>query len=407
MYLAAFLLDFSVAIGLTAMPFFIYERLNGGVALSGAVGAVQMAVYALGCFLSAGFVSRAGNCLHLALLGVAVFALLFATLPWVSTSALCIVAASAPFLGLALAWPAMQAWLGQEPDPVARARHLAGFNIATAFGFTFSPLLAGPLYDADFRLPFIALAGLCVLVLGLIASLSRVDAHPRAEQGEQDNAQDPGASQITVGLLYASWAATFTANGLFAAVRSVYPMRVKELATSGTLTVFGDFRPALLDTVGPATTYSWLAFLLSLATVVCFAILGRTHAWRGRLSLLIAGQLAAAAAFALLSHARSLAVMILCFAVVGANYGVCFFASLYYSLAHAQTRHKRAAINEGVLGAGGFAGGIGLGYAAESAGITDAFQWTPLFVLLAIAVQAALLNAFRPASAESRDTATR
>ncbi|MCC6697834.1 MAG: MFS transporter, partial [Candidatus Hydrogenedentes bacterium] len=190
MYLAAFLLDFSVAIGLTAMPFFIYERLNGGVALSGTVGAVQMAVYAIGCFLSAGFVSRARNSLHLALLGVAVFALMFATLPWVSTSALCIVTASAPFLGLALAWPALQAWLGQEPDPVARARHLAGFNIATAFGFTLSPLLAGPLYDADFRLPFIALVALCVAVLGLIVSLSRVDARPRAEQGEQDNAQD-------------------------------------------------------------------------------------------------------------------------------------------------------------------------------------------------------------------------
>ncbi|MCC6696178.1 MAG: hypothetical protein IT365_11165, partial [Candidatus Hydrogenedentes bacterium] len=259
----------------------------------------------------------------------------------------------------------------------------------------------------DFRLPFIALVALCVAVLGLIVSLSRVDARPRAEQGEQDNAQDSGASQMTAGLLYASWVGTFTANGLFAAVRSVYPMRVKELATSGTLTVFGDFRPALLDAAGPATTYSWLAFLLSLATVVCFAILGRTQAWRGRLSFLIAGQLAAAVSFVLLSHARSLAVMILCFVIVGANYGVCFFASLYYSLAHAQTRHKRAAINEGVLGAGGFAGGIGLGYAAESAGITAAFQWTPLFVILAIAVQATLLNAFRPASAESRDTATR
>jgi len=33
MYAAAFLLDFSVAVGILAMPFFIVERLNGGAAL--------------------------------------------------------------------------------------------------------------------------------------------------------------------------------------------------------------------------------------------------------------------------------------------------------------------------------------------------------------------------------------
>jgi MFS family permease len=169
-------------------------------------------------------------------------------------------------------------------------------------------------------------------------------------------------------------------------------MRVKELAASGALTLCGDFRPALLYAVGPATTYSWLAFLLSLATVVCFVILGRTRAWQGRVSVLVAGQCAAAAAFVLLGHTRSLAVMILCFAIVGANYGVCFFASLYYSLSNAQAGHRRAAINEGVLGAGGFAGGIGVGYAAEHAGVTVAFQWTPLVVLLAIAGQVLLMR---------------
>ncbi|MFA6243795.1 MAG: MFS transporter [Candidatus Hydrogenedentales bacterium] len=392
MYLAAFLLDFSVAIGLTAMPFFIYQRLNGGVALSGTVGAVQMAVYAAGCFLSAGFVSRARNSLNWALLGVGIYALLFALVPWASSPALCIVTASLPFLGLALAWPAMQSWLGREPDPTVRARHIAGFNTATAFGFTFSPLLAGPLYDTDFRLPFAALVALGATVLFLIVSLSRTTTHTAPGHREGEDSAETEPAGISTGLLYASWAATFTANGLFAAMRSVYPMRVNELASSGSLTLFRDFRPALLDAVGPATTYSWLAFLLSLATVVCFAIFGRTRAWRGRFSILFASQLAAAASFLLLSQARSLAMMVLCFVVVGANFGVCFFASLYYSLLHAETRHRRAAINEGALGAGGFAGGIGLGYAAGNVGITEAFQCTPLFVLLAIAVQFLLLR---------------
>lgn len=392
MYLAAFLLDFSVAVGLTAMPFFVFDRLHGGVALSGTVGAVQMALYAVGCFLSAAVVSRTRNSLRWALGGVSFFAVLFAVVPLADTSVLCVLAASVPFLGLAMAWPALQAWLGQEPDPAARARHLAGFNTATAFGFTLSPLLAGPLYDMDFRLPFLALIALCAVVVCLIMSLPQGNTNPRSGDGEQDRPRDTEAVRMSTGLLYASWAATFTANGLFAAVRSVYPMRVKELAASGALTLYGDFRPTLLDAVGPATTYSWLAFLLSLSTVACFVLLGWTRAWQGRISVLVAGQLAAAAAFVLLGHTRSLAVMILCFVIVGANYGVCFFASLYYSLANAQAGHRRAAINEGVLGAGGFAGGIGLGYAAQYAGISMAFQWTPLVVVLAIAAQFLMLR---------------
>ena len=395
MYLAAFLLDFSVAIGFTAMPFFIFDRLNGGAALSGTVGALQMAFYAVGCLISAGFVSRARNGMHLALAGLCAFGLLFALVPWAKSSVLCAIAASVPFLGLALAWPAMQAWLGREPNPEARTRHLAGFNTATAFGFTFSPLLTGPLYDMDFRLPFVALVALCVAVMCLVVSFSFDKVPPRAADHEEGRLHEATSARRTTGLLYAAWAATFTSNGLFAAVRTVYPMHVKELATDGSLTLIGDMRPAWLDVVGPATTYSWLAFLLSLTTVICFAVLGRTQAWRGRFSILVVCQAAAAASFVLLSNTHSLVVMAFCFAAVGAGFGVCFFASLYYSLAQANLRHRRAAVNEGVLGAGGFVGGIGLGFAAGSAGITLAFQWTPLFVLLAMAVQLLILRSGR------------
>lgn len=395
MYLAAFLLDFSVAVGLTAMPFFIVERLDGGAALSGTVGAVQMALYAAGCLASAGLVSRARSSLRWAVAGVSLFALLFTLAPRVRTSGLCIVAASAPFLGLALAWPAMQAWLGQERDPAVRARHLAGFNTATAFGFTLSPLLTGPLYDTDYRLPFAMLAVLCTGVLGLLLSLMPKATHSALPAPEEPSAGETGETSLTNGLLYASWAALFTANGLFAAVRSVYPVRVEMLSAEGSLTLIAGFRPSLLAIAGPATIYSWLAFLLSLFTVLCFAIMGWTRIWQGRYAILACGQLAAAVSFVVLGQTRSLAVMAVCFAVVGLNYGLCFFASLYYSLAHAEKRHRRAAINEGALGAGGFAGGIGVGYAAEALGITAAFQWTPVLIVPALLAQIFLLRCSR------------
>lgn len=396
MYLAAFLLDFAVATGLTAMPFFLVERIHGGAALSGTVGAIQMALYAIGCLVSAGLLSKARNGLYWALTGVGLFGLLFSLAPWARTSAACTILASLPFLGLALAWPAMQAWLGQEPDLDTRARHVAGFNMATAFGFTFSPLITGPLYDADFRLPFLMLLALCIAVMSLVFSLMTGSASVSSEEGASEN----GEHSVSRGLLYASWAATFTANGLFAAARSVYPVRVESLFHDGSLMLVGGIRPAFFDAVGPATTYSWLAFLLSLCTVTCFAVMGRTHVWQGRHSILAVGQLAAGASFLVLGHTRSLVVMVACFAVVGINFGLCFFASMYYSLASAKKRHRRAAANEGLLGAGGFAGGIGLGCAAESFGMATAFQCTPLLVVLAIALQFFLLNGARAKGTE-------
>lgn len=395
MYLSAFLLDFSVAIGLTAVPFFIFERLQGGAGLSGLVGAVQMALYALGCLVSAGFVSRARNPLHWALSGIGIFAVLFALAPTVTTPAGCLIVSSLPFLGLALAWPAMQTWLGREPDPLIRGRRLAWFNSATAFGFTLSPLLAGPLFDLDFRLPFIALFLICAAVLVLLLSITLKRTALNLPHHETRPLPEDEPVPMTRGLLYASWAATFTANGLVSAVRSVYPMRVKTLAETGTLTLFPDGAGEVLASIGPATLFSWLAFLLSLATVVTFAFLGRTRKWQGRFLPILLGQAAAALAFVLLGMTTCFSVMVLCVAVVGVNFGICFFASIYYSLAHADTRHRYAAVNEGALGAGGFVGAICLGVIAETAGISPAFQATPLFILLAVSVQAALLRKYR------------
>lgn len=392
MYGAAFLLDFSVAVGLTAMPFFIFQRLHGGPTMSGTIGALQMAIYALGCLLSASLVSRTRNGLNLALGGVAAFILPFALIPWVTSPLICAVATSLPFLGLALAWPAMQSWLGGEPDPVIRARHLTGFNTATAFGFSVSPLITGPLFDLDYRLPFLALLVTGGLTLWLLKSLPVEQAQVLAEETEDAKERQP---EISRGLLYASWGALLAANGLFAALRSVYPSRVDALVGEGTLTLWGNYSPAWLGAVGPATAFSWLAFILPLATVATFAALGRTKRWQTRFSWVVASQVIAAIAVALLGHAHSIAAMLLCFMVAGANFGLCFFASLYYSLADAAHKHRRAAINEGLLGAGGFIGGIGAGYAAGAVGLTLAFQWSPALVFVAIAIQLMLLRLYR------------
>ena len=394
MIAAAFLLDFAVSCGLVATPFFAYEVIHAGPALTGGVGATQMALYAVGCLASARFLHGGGQGLRWAFGGVAEFALLYILVPLTSAQWMFGLVASVPFIGLALAWPAMQAWIGGEPDPVARAHYLSWFNIATAFGFTLSPLVAGPLYDIDHRLPFVVLAAICAAVVGLLVSLPTGSARTR-HSVRDDELDGQSAVHVDRGLLYGSWCATLTASGLVTAVRSVYPMRMEALVSNHELTLVGGVRASWLDSIGAATSFSWLAFILSLGTVVCFAILGRTSSWQRRFRMIVAGQVVAAFAFMMLGNARSLAVLTLCFVLIGANFGLCFFSSIYYSLAVASEKHRRAAINEGVLGVGGFIGGVGVGYVAERFGVTNAFHWTCFAVCGAICLQVVLLTRYR------------
>ena len=84
--------------------------------------------------------------------------------------------------------------------------------------------------------------------------------------------------------------------------------------------------------------------------------------------------------------------MLLCFAMVGVNGGVCFFAAVYYSLALPARKHQRAAINETMVGGGSFMGSLGFGLLAGWFGLSMPFRWTPLLVVAGIGLQLLLLR---------------
>jgi MFS family permease len=399
MILAAFLLDFSVSCGLIATPFLASALLQAGPGLTGTLGALQMALYAAGCLLSAYFLRGRQLSLWWAIAGVSGFALLYACLPAAGNSVVFIFVATLPFVGLAFAWPAMQAWVGSEPDTAARGRTLAWFNTATAFGFTVSPLFVGPLFDYDVRGPFAGLLVVGCLAVALLLSLPRCASVSALEQITEDKQVSEQSRSLSCGLLYASWCATCVANALVTSIRSIYPKQMEALVGANELTLFGNYRPSWLNATGAATNFSWLAFLLSFSTVVGFLVLGRTTRWQYRFSWILGGQVIAACAFALMGSTKSLGVMLICFAIQGANFGLSFFASLYYSLAVAAKGQSRAAINEGALGTGGFIGGVGVGFLAEHTGIARALHWVPAAVLFALLAQLWLLRQFRTINA--------
>lgn len=392
MYLVGFLLDFAIMVGITATPFYLYGHLGGDETMSGYILGTQMISYSLGCIVFSRYVARVRNGLWCALAGIALFTVSYSIMPLLRNPYACGVVSVISNLALALVWPSLHDWVGGEPDSQQRKRYIGWFNVAWSSGFTVSPIAGGWLYSMGYRAPFAVLFAMGVVCFLLVWSLPRArtyfGAHPETlteERAEHDRA--------STAFLWTAWTAVFVANALVGVTRSIYPKRVETLLHDGSLTLLGDWPlPAFLAT-DPVLPYSVASSCLSLMTALCFLLLGRTHFWRHRIGALFGVQVVGAAAFWWLGRTTSLLVMLLCFAAVGTALGMAFFSSVYYSLAEPAHKHRRAAINEGSVGMGGFIGSVAFGYAIQQYGdMRIPFTYTPLFILLAIGAQWLMLH---------------
>ena len=398
--IAAFLLDSALMIGFVAIPFYVLQQLGGGTAMVGTLMAVYAVSYAGICLGSAQFVSRSRNGLHWALGGMVVFATCFALIPWVPTFWGCAGLVALGSAALALVWPALHAWVGAEPIPEDRARRMMVFNICWSAGFAFSPLIAGPLYDIDYRLPFVALFLCGIATFLLILSLPHERDFFGAATTEVLEARKEHDRESEV-YLYSAWCATMVANLLVGVTRSVFPERILKLVTSDQLQVLFESESIVGLHNYPATLYACLAFLLSLVTASCFLIMGRTKGWRHRIGLILGLQGLTAFAFLVLGHTTSLFVMALCFIIAGANLGVAFFSSTYYSLSNPVYKHRRVAINESASGTGRFSGSFVFGILAERFGLAFPFHLTPFVVIAAMAAEWQLIQKRRKSLANN------
>jgi len=391
MYLAAFLVDAAAMVGMTATPFFVFNQLGGGAAMSGLFGAVSAAGYAGMCLVSSRFVSRTQHGLRWAYFGLIVYTTLTCLMPVFRQPLVCGALAGVATMGMAFVWPALHSWIGGETDLARRGRRMARFNVAWCSGFALSTLFAGPLYDLDYRYPFVLLFGLSAAALALLRSLPHETDHfgVATEAMLQARAGHDRASEVH---LYAAWFANLVATALAAVTRTVYPKRIDELVAAGELRLLFEAEPAAILTAGAATKYSWLAFGLTGSCALVFLVLGHTRGWHHRFTYLVLTQAASAAAFWTLAGTKSLAVMLACFVVVGVNNGLAFFAAVYYSLADPARKHRRAAVNEAAVGVGAFSGSAAFGLLAGRYGLGVPFRYAPLLVVAAVGVQLLLLR---------------
>ena len=390
-YLAAFLQDFALTSAFSITPFFIYDHLGGGAPMSGGIAAIQSISYGSACFFLAGYFVQSRYGLQWAGAGAFLFGLLMILAPVVERPMWFAAFSVAAVLSQATFWPMMQSWLGGERDLKLRARRMGFYNVSWCLGLATGPLAAGPLYDYDYRLGFGLVLVCAWIAAALVATLPHEDRYFAA--GDPSENTGPRITDWkSEAQLYATWLASFTGWLLVGVTRSVFPKRVEELVAQGQLALGWHGLADHALSLQAATQYSWLAFSLYFARAGISLLMGNVHGWHHRFWILVVGQFVAAGAFWVMGTTHSLVFMALACGVVGLNGGISFFASLEYSLSNRFHKGRRAAIHESMTGLGSSLGSMTFGYLAGMYGAGWPFRWTPLMVLLPLAVQFVLLT---------------
>jgi MFS family permease len=386
LYASAFLLDCAIMIGFTVVPFFIMRQLGGGARMLGMISAAQGASYGLGSLISARFVGRAKNGLNWARAGILGYAFLFCPAHLIREPYLYGLISTLGAGCMAFVWPALWAWVGGEPDVKLRNRIIANYNVSWSVGLCVGPLFAGPLYKVAYGLPFLLIFFIAAAAFALVVRLPHEKAHfgGASTQVEQERAAH---AEVSESHLHYAWFANMFGWLMAGACRSVYAKRVEQLAADDRLAVFGSGLFSGLTLTDAVLVFSALVFMINFSRMVLFYWMGRTHRWHHRFLPVIGFQLAAGAAVCWLGVTESFIWMALCFTAVGVCNGFGFLVAVSYSLADPALKHRRAAINEAMVGLGGFAGAMGFGLFAGWFSVTMPFLWFPVVVAAAIAVE--------------------
>ncbi|NLN92505.1 MAG: MFS transporter [Candidatus Hydrogenedens sp.] len=389
--LVAFLFSGAVTSALLVMPFFLLNQMGRGATLSGIFIGVEALGYTLASLFSARFVARARHGLNWSLFGVTGFLIFLSAMPAFRTPLLCGFCFVGAFTFSAFAWPAFHSWVGAEPIPEARARHMSLVNVAWSTGGAAGPLLAGPFYEMDYRLPFVFIAALCLLSLLLIASIP-MEKHYFARISKESATVRAAHDRASESFLYSAWCATFAAHITVGSTRAVFPKQLDELINEGLLRFLWEGQASAWLNSASATRFSWLAVIMGLATGLVFFIMGRSAWWHHRFSMLVIIQLLTGAAMWSLGCTHSMIIMLIAFSVIGVNLGVAFFSSVFYGMANPTTKHGRAAINEGVVGLGGMVGSLGFAALGVYAGLNLPFRLMPIVMVVIVLIQWSLIR---------------
>jgi MFS family permease len=268
-------------------------------------------------------------------------------------------------LGMAVFWPAFQAWIAESRDDAGLARNIGSFNMSWTASHLVGPTLAGFLFAVHTRLPFWLAASLCLfLFLALRVSVSERGASAHKEAAP--SGPEPEGSRPGMNFLYAIWIANFASFFILANARYQFPKLAREMEIS-------------------PYTIGLLMSCIGFAQFSGFFLLRGSGRWHFSKLHLFGAQGLAAAGLALLFAATGPWVFASAFLMLGLCASLTYYSSLYYAVRLLKRKGKGAGLHESILGGGVVLGPLLGGIAAHAAGLRAPY----LLCLTLLAVVAA------------------
>ena len=341
----AFSMSLFVSVGMLAVPL-LATRIGSSELELGIIGSAAAATYTL-VVVSAGALSDKLGRKRVIIAGALLTGLSYSLMPLVRTPLHLIFPMAFCGCGMALFWPALEAWLSEEGDADQIRRGLGGFNVSWSVGGALGPLIGGVIYTMSGTLAFMfAAAG--TSIAAFLACLHKTpEASPAGEVvrgagAPPDNAAEP----VSRSMLYAAWIANFASWFAISEIRVLFPKLGLTLGMQPW--VIG----AIICSLGVALT-------------AMFHIMGASGRWHGRAAPLLCAQ--ALIVFLLFFSVRfdSAVALGAIFAGLGAGFGVTYSYSLYYSVVGSLNKGAASGRHEMVLGMGALLGPLLGGAAAE------------------------------------------
>jgi MFS family permease len=271
--------------------------------------------------------------------------------------------------GMAIFWPAFQAWVAESQTGSNLARNIGSFNMSWTAANLLGPTVSGILFSLHPRVPFWAAGALALLLFFVLrSSVGRGVVQP-AKEAEPESRDEAGPDWGRT-FLYAIWIANFASWFIMGNLRYQFPKMARDMAMS-------------------PSTIGLLLSCLGFAQFLGFFLLRGSDRWHFHKPFLLGTQVMGAAGLVLLSLFSRPLAFASSFLLIGLCASMTYYSSLYYSVRLLKRKGKGTGLHESILGSGVVLGPLLGGMAALSAGMR-----APFLLCLAVLAGAIVVELF-------------
>jgi len=374
-----FWMDLSASIFYLAAPLVVID-LGGNPIELGLIGTITAAVHMVLANLAGRLSDRFGRRI-LMVAGPLVFGISCILMTQMPVVKGVLALASLNGLGMAIFWPAFQAWVAESRNGSGLARNIGSFNMSWTASHLFGPTIAGFLFALHSRLPFWMAAALCLLLfLTLRASASeRVPLSPKGIESQPPEAEE---SKFGKRFLYAIWVANFASFFIIGNARYQFPKLAREMTMS-------------------PYAIGLLMSCIGLAQFLGFFFLRGSERWHFNKFYLLGAQLLAAAGLLLIYSSNRQWAFAPAFLMLGVCASLTYYSSLYYAVRLLKKKGKGTGLHESILGGGVVLGPLLGGIVAHTAGLRAPYMLCLILLAGVVAAEWIILRKTRETGCEN------